>query len=285
MAFRQEEFTFTTSSLTTSQNLAFDAAVGANSLLVAILVHADGPTTKSLSSVTDTLGNTWTPSITAINTAGLNDCSLSVYYCLSSSAGACTATLVANAGAGTTWWYIVEFDTVSSFDTSDTNSLSLNTTSGTQPFPHGVSGAQTVPGLMIAINVCNPQASAFDTPTGFTPLGLITSANRTYYRYSAVAVAYADVISNMQSSSAGNLDVALGIVSFITSTPTEITDNFGSVCCSEGQNEVVNNTGGGTANGANPFQTPLIGTAIGCVGGGTVPTQADITYSETWWGA
>lgn len=284
MAFRQEELTFTTSGATTSQNLAFDAAVAAGSLLIAVVIGGDAPGTKSISSVTDSLGNTWTAGINRTNTAGANDAYLSVWYCVASSAGACTVTITANALASTTWWYVAEFDAVTSFDTSDTNSLSLDTTAGTQPFPHGVSNAQTAPGLMIALNTCNPQASAFNTPTGFTALGLITSANRLYYRYSSVAEAYADVISNMQSSSAGNLDVALGVLSFLTVTSNEIVDNLDAICCSEGDHGTVTNAGGGQSNGAEPFQTPMIGAVLGCVGGGTVPTQANIVWAETWWG-
>lgn len=283
MALRQEELTFTTSGVTTSQALAFDAAVAAGSLLIAVVIGGDSPGTKSISNVTDSLGNTWTSGINSTNTAGANDAYLSVWYCLASSAGACTVTITANALASTTWWYVAEFDAVTSFDASDTNSLSLDTTSGTQPFPHGVSGAQSAPGLMIALNTCNPQASAFSTPTGFTALGLITSANRLYYRYSSVAETFASIVSNMQSSSAGNLDVALGVLSFLTTTSDEIVDNLDSICCSEGDPGTVS-AGGGQSHGADPFQTPLIGDVLGCVGGGLVPTQADIVWSETWWG-
>jgi hypothetical protein len=45
--------------------------------------------------------------------------------------------------------------------------------------------------------------------------------------------------------------------------------------------------GGGTGNGADPVLTPVIGNngiPIGCVGGGLVPTQANLAFSETWLG-
>lgn len=63
--------------------------------------------------------------------------------------------------------------------------------------------------------------------------------------------------------------------------PVTVTDEL-DLCCGEGQSETVNEAGGGTGNGAVPFQTPVIGEVLGCVGGGTVPTQADITHAETW---
>lgn len=64
----------------------------------------------------------------------------------------------------------------------------------------------------------------------------------------------------------------------------EVTDNA-DVCCSDGSANVVA-TGGGQGAGATPVQTPTIGgAALGCAGGGAVPTQADLVHSEAWWGA
>ncbi len=63
----------------------------------------------------------------------------------------------------------------------------------------------------------------------------------------------------------------------------EVVDNT-DVCCSTGDGGNAVPTGGGQGNGATPVQYPAIGTQIECAGGGTVPTQADIVFSETWWG-
>ena len=40
--------------------------------------------------------------------------------------------------------------------------------------------------------------------------------------------------------------------------------------------------GGGQGKGAKPVQTATIGTALSCIGGGTVPTQDDIVPAESW---
>lgn len=63
---------------------------------------------------------------------------------------------------------------------------------------------------------------------------------------------------------------------------TTISDELIDICCDEGQQETVQHEGGGQSNGADLFQTPTIGEVVGCVGGGTVPTQADITFAENW---
>lgn len=41
--------------------------------------------------------------------------------------------------------------------------------------------------------------------------------------------------------------------------------------------------GGGIGHGADPVMTPTIGAQIVCVGDGAVPTQADLTFAESWW--
>lgn len=92
-------------------------------------------------------------------------------------------------------------------------------------------------------------------------------------RINVVGIGYLGLIGDVEE---------VNVRAILCSDPdlTDIVD----LCCDEGGPD-VDPDGGGTTNGSPPFQTPTIGTPIGCVGGGTVPTQADITYSETWWGA
>lgn len=62
----------------------------------------------------------------------------------------------------------------------------------------------------------------------------------------------------------------------------EVIDSA-DICCADGSAPTVAG-GGGQGAGAIPVQTPHIGTPLACSGGGTVPTQADLVHSETWWG-
>lgn len=63
-----------------------------------------------------------------------------------------------------------------------------------------------------------------------------------------------------------------------------VVDNT-NVCCSTGAGGTVVPSGGGQGAGATPLQTATIGTQIACAGSGTVPTAADLTFAESWWGA
>jgi hypothetical protein len=276
MALIQESFTFGSAG---SVDRTFTNPVAAGSLLIALII---GDSARNLSSVTDTLGNTWVPGVYAENTAAAADRSLSIWYCVGSAGGPCTVTLTAPVTFPNTWYYVAEFDAVSAFDTSDTNSLSLDTTAGTQPFPYGVSGSQTAAGLMIALMSNDPPASSFSTPTGFTMTGLITSGNRVYYRYSTSAIAYSTVITDAQSSSVGNLHAAMGILSFLV---TAIPPDDSSICGCEPADTGVVQDGGTPDAGGDPWIQPVIGSpALVCVGGGLVPIQADLVHSEQWWG-
>lgn len=64
-----------------------------------------------------------------------------------------------------------------------------------------------------------------------------------------------------------------------------VVDNADDICCSTGDGGNTVPTGGGQGNGAQPVMYPAIGSQIECAGGGLVPTQADLTFSETWWHA
>lgn len=94
-------------------------------------------------------------------------------------------------------------------------------------------------------------------------------------RINAVGIGYFGLVGAVEE---------VNVRAILCSGEVEVTDDL-DLCCGEGQSETVVTDGGGQGNGGDVFQTPTIGTPIGCVGGGTVPTQADITYSETWWGA
>jgi hypothetical protein len=56
------------------------------------------------------------------------------------------------------------------------------------------------------------------------------------------------------------------------------------ICSCTGLDPDTADAGGGQGHGASPIQYPSIGAQIACVGGGLVPTQADILVSEVWWG-
>ncbi len=82
----------------------------------------------------------------------------------------------------------------------------------------------------------------------------------------------------------GGLFGAMGNIAFSDSEcgVVSVVDNA-VLCCADGSPETVA-SGGGQGAGATPVMTPALGgAALGCVGGGTVPTQASLTHSETWW--
>lgn len=65
--------------------------------------------------------------------------------------------------------------------------------------------------------------------------------------------------------------------------PDVEVEDGADICCSDGSPATVK-AGGGQGAGTRLVQTPTLGgSAVGCAGSGTVPTQADIVHSEAWW--
>lgn len=151
---------------------------------------------------------------------------------------------------------------------------------------------QTQPGIWFAWNVSNADANA-TTPAGFTALPQNDAQRRVFYKITGAAETGQDApfttdATEMLAASILSFRIAVAVTEGEEPPEDgEIIDNADICGCTAPASPTAETveSGGGQGAGATPVQYPSIGVQIECAGGGTVPTQADIVHSETWWRA
>lgn len=263
----------------------FTSDVLAGSLLTMTFV---GWGNRTVTSVTDSQGNTWAKAFRTFLSAVAPSTQHvwgELWYCLSASGGPCTVTgaITTVSFAGLAQYVISEWPGTYTFDTFATKQTASAIIHDT-----ATSGTQSAAGLLFALCSLSTSAGGGDAwiPAGFD---YQTAATNSVFRPAYRLTTTPETLVRSFSSDPFTIYSAAGIASFIgtsTSDPlgTVVTDNA-EVCCSTGDNGNVVPTGGGQGNGAQPVMYPAIGAQIECAGGGVVPTQADITFAETWWHA
>lgn len=162
----------------TTSSKAFSSNNTAGNILVLTIVWT--PRANTISSITDTLGNTWTPALaTQTNNNSPELSNIAIYYVQNAKAGSNTVTITWSSTGNFACWTISEFSSgIAGTWTVDKTQFSLAASASTSPSSGATATLSQTTELVVGIVGTLRHNETFTAGSGFTiPTNASTSAN------------------------------------------------------------------------------------------------------------
>jgi hypothetical protein len=258
------------------------ADVAAGSVLV-VLAFFDA--FAQVGTITDSRGNTWarlrSSSSQTGGVGGSTHFLVDMWSAVNATAGPCTLSLTCGAtGAfGETalvFPVALEFGDIQACE----DHHNAATDSGTSHL-HGTGGVpQTSIGMYLAASMSLDAATITDM-TGYTPCTFNGTIRHAWFRDTATLENDTAPFTTSVSTRTRGVLATFPLDEEGAEIPTDDSSTCG---CTPADTGTVQD-GGVPDAGADPWIQPVIvSPALVCVGGGLVPTQANLVHSEVWWG-